>query len=63
MDIKTDVKAGGWQNHNETLGDEAASAPALPVRSDVKAGGWTNHNEPLLTTDMEAARARDDSEK
>jgi hypothetical protein len=37
MTIRTQLKTGGWMNHNE----------ALRVRSTVKAGGWFNHNEAL----------------
>jgi hypothetical protein len=38
MTVRSDVKGGGWQNHNETIA----------VRSDVKAGGFSdNHSEQL----------------
>lgn len=32
MKIKTNLKAGAWQNHNQTV------APGLKVKSNVKAG-------------------------
>jgi hypothetical protein len=38
MTIRTQLKAGGWSNHNESL----------KVRTALKAGGgWSNHNESL----------------
>jgi hypothetical protein len=33
MKIKSNVKAGGWENHNQTI------ARGLKVKTNVKAGG------------------------
>ena len=41
--MKTNVKAGGSMNHNETM---VGQAKGLAVRTNVKAGAWANHNEP-----------------
>ena len=55
MKAKTNVKAGGWNNHNETLVRDAAKAKGLKVKTNVKAGGWFNHNETFV---RDAAKAR-----
>jgi hypothetical protein len=39
MKIKSNVKAGGWDNHNQTV------SRGLKVKTNVKAGGWENHNQ------------------
>ncbi|MGO9114645.1 MAG: hypothetical protein ACLP9L_35970 [Thermoguttaceae bacterium] len=43
MKIKTNVKSGGMQNHNQTL----KAASGLSVKTSVKSGGMNNHNQTL----------------
>jgi hypothetical protein len=43
MKIKTNVKAGGYNNHNQT------AASGLKVKTNVKAGGTLNHNQTVVS--------------
>lgn len=46
MKVKTNVKAGGGLNHNQTLVRDRAKG--LKVKTNVKAGGAINHNQALV---------------
>ncbi|MCU1273715.1 MAG: hypothetical protein JWO48_1146 [Bryobacterales bacterium] len=57
MKMRTNLKAGAYKNHNETLVRDAAAVKGLKVRTNLKAGGvYQNHNETLV---RDAAPAED----
>ena len=44
LKVRTNIRAGGTLNHNETV----AKANGLKVRTSIRAGSAINHNEKLV---------------
>jgi hypothetical protein len=59
--IKSNVKAGGWANHNQPRIKSGGKAGGLHlnhnqprIKSGVKAGGWSNHNQARIKSSVKA---------